>query len=99
MPLTLEYTGSSGIVGSYSGAVVDPGNISSSNLKLFPLGQGSGKPSIALYLPFFNGNWWSVMVNFVYGTGYTLTAKSKNSDYVASSTIQYSDTTTSPYQD
>ena len=95
LALTLEYTGSSGIVGSYSGAVVDP-EYQFANLKLFPLGQGSGKPSIALYLPFFNGNWWSVMVNFVYGTGYTLTAKSKNSDYVASSAIQYSDTTTFP---
>ena len=93
--MTLEYTGSSGIVSSYSGSVVDP-EYQFANLKLFPEGQGATAPSASIYLPFFNGNWWSVMVNYVSASGYTLTAKNKNSEYVSTADIQYSSTNTIP---
>jgi len=91
LTLTLEYTGSSGVTGPYSGSVVNQ-EYQFANLILFPEGQGAAKPKLDVYLPFFNGDWWGVMINFVSGVGYTLTAKNKNSEYVASSAIQYSST-------
>jgi len=94
LTLTLEYTGSSGIVSSYSGSVVDP-EYQFANLKLFPNGQGTPLSS-SVYLPFFNGDWWSVMVIHTPQSGYTLSAKNKNSEYVASSNVQYSSTDTLP---
>ena len=94
LTLTLEYTGSSGIVSSYSGSVVDP-EYQFGNLKLFPNGQGTPLSS-SVYLPFFNGDWWSVMVNHNQQSGYTLTAKNKNSEYVSTSAIQYSSINTLP---
>jgi len=87
--MTLEYTGSSGITSSYSGSTVDP-EYQFANLKLFPEGQGATQPSASVYLPFFNGDWWNVMVNYVSASGYTLTAKNKNSEYVSTSAVQYS---------
>ena len=94
LTLTLEYTGSSGIVDSYSGSVVNP-EYQFANLKLFPDGQGTPSSS-SVYLPFFNGDWWSVMVNHTSQSGYSLTAKNKNSEFVASSAIQYSSNDTLP---
>lgn len=94
LTLTLEYTGSSGIVSSYSGAVVDP-EYQFANLKLFPNGQGTPLSS-SVYLPFFNGDWWSVMINHTSQSGYTLTAKNKNSEYVSTSAVQHSSVNTLP---
>jgi hypothetical protein len=58
--LALEYTGSGYISGSYSGSIPDPYN-TWGTLKFIELSSGA---SSSLYLPFFNGNWWSVMYNF-----------------------------------
>jgi hypothetical protein len=58
--LLLEYTGSGFTSGSYSGSTTDPYN-QYATLKFFPDG-GSPDPSASVYLPFFDGGWWSVMV-------------------------------------
>jgi len=57
--LVLEYTGSSNTSGSYSGAIADPNN-KYGTLKFIP---DTSTPNInaSLYLPFFDGGWWSVM--------------------------------------
>ena len=55
--LVLEYTGSGFTSGSYNGSIPDPYN-QYATLKFIP-DAGS---SASVYLPFFNGDWWSVMV-------------------------------------
>jgi hypothetical protein len=57
--IVLEYTGSGYTSGSYSGSIVDPYN-EYGTLKLITLSSGT---SSSLYLPFFDGGWWSVMYN------------------------------------
>ena len=57
--LVLEYTGSGYTTGSYSGAPVNPYN-EYGTLKFIDL---SNNTSSSLYLPFFDGGWWSVMYN------------------------------------
>ena len=55
--ITLEYTGSGNTSGSYSGSIVDPYN-TYGTLKYVRLSTGV---SASVYLPFFDGGWWSVM--------------------------------------
>ena len=57
--LVLEYTGSGLISSSYSGSIPDPYN-EYGTLKFIP---DSTNPSISasLYLPFFDGGWWSII--------------------------------------
>jgi len=57
--LVLEYTGSGYTTGSYSGAPVNPYN-EYGTLKFIDL---TTSISSSLYLPFFDGEWWSVMYN------------------------------------
>jgi hypothetical protein len=57
--LVLEYTGSGYTTGSYSGAPANPYN-EYGTLKFIDL---SSNASSSLYLPFFDGDWWSVMYN------------------------------------
>ena len=57
--VVLEYTGSAYTSGSYSGSVVNPENIYAT-LKFFP-DRSDQSISASLYLPFFDGGWWSVM--------------------------------------
>ncbi len=54
--LVLEYTGSGYTSGSYSGSIANPYN-EYANLKLIV-----GSDSASVYLPFFDGDWWSVGV-------------------------------------
>jgi hypothetical protein len=56
--VVLEYTGSGFTTGSYSGSIVNP-YYQYANLKLITDGVSA---SASVYLPFFNGDWWSVMV-------------------------------------
>ena len=56
----LTYTGSNQTSGSYSGSVVDPYN-KYGDLSLV-MSQSTGYVSTSLYLPFYDGGWWSVMV-------------------------------------
>jgi hypothetical protein len=56
--LVLQYTGSGFTTGSYSGSIVNP-YYQYANLKFITDGAST---SASVYLPFFNGDWWSVMV-------------------------------------
>ena len=56
--VVLEYTGSGFASGSYSGSIVDP-FYQYGALKFTADGLTT---SASVYLPFYNGNWWSVMV-------------------------------------
>ena len=57
--VVLEYTGSAYTSGSYNGSVVNPEN-TYATLKFFP-DRSDQSISASLYLPFFDGGWWSVM--------------------------------------
>jgi len=57
--LVLEYTGTGYASGSYSGSIPDPQN-QYGDLKFIELSSGNVN---TLYLPFFDGEWWSVMYN------------------------------------
>ena len=72
--LTLTYTGSAFSSGSYLGSIVDPYN-EYATLSFYPSTINSPSP-VSVYLPFYDGEWWSVMVNKS-GSIYTLTAQNK----------------------
>ena len=59
--LSLEYTGTAGTSGSYSGSIVDP-EYQYGNLRFYP--SGSDGVSTSISLPFFDGGWWSVMIQY-----------------------------------
>jgi len=67
MGLFLFYTGSGLTSGSYSGSVVDPYN-QYGTLRFYISGSSAGggittyKSSSDIYLPFFDGGWWNVML-------------------------------------
>ena len=70
--IVLEYTGSGYTSGSYNGSTIDP-YYQYANLKLI-----SGSLSASVYLPFYNGGWWSVLANYNPNSNtYTLYAKNK----------------------
>ncbi len=78
--LTLEYNSGSLASGSYSGSIPSP-TYQYGSLKLQPAGITGSSTSISA--PFFDGGWWSVMVNYTHGapSTYTLYAANKSSDY------------------
>jgi len=59
--IVLEYTGSGFTTGSYSGSVVDP-YYQYGTLKFIP-NLSAPTISASIYLPFFDGEWWSVMIS------------------------------------
>jgi hypothetical protein len=82
--LLLEYTGSNLASGSYSGSITNPYNKYGS-LK-FVVGSTT---SASVYLPFFNGDWWSVLITSGSTAGYTIYAKSNTSGNTINNTIGY----------
>jgi hypothetical protein len=56
----LTYTGSGYISGSYSGSIKDPYH-QYATLTLYPAYNTNPTVSSSIYLPFFDGGWWSVM--------------------------------------
>ena len=58
--LVLEYTGSGYTSGSYSGSIANPYN-QFAHLTIYPDYVNTPAQSASVYLPFFNGDWWSVM--------------------------------------
>ena len=84
--LVLKYTGSGYTSGSYSGSIVNPYN-QYAKLDLIP-DYTSPQTSASIYLPFYNGEWWSVLVNKV-GSVYTLYAKDKNYEGEDGNTIGF----------
>jgi hypothetical protein len=69
--LVLEYTGSWTTTSSYSGGIYDP------YYKYGTLKYISGSASASVYLPFFDGGWWSLMVTQDASNLITLYAKNK----------------------
>jgi hypothetical protein len=72
--LSLEYTGSGLSSGSYSGSIVNP-YYQYAKLTLYPSSSNLNL-SASVYLPFYDGNWWSVMLTSG-SNGYTLHAGDK----------------------
>ena len=60
--LVIEYTGSGYATGSYNGSPIDP-EYQYGTLKLI-----SGSISASVYLPIFDGGWWSVLTTCYAGT-------------------------------
>jgi hypothetical protein len=60
--ITLTYTGSGYTSGSYSGSIIDP-YYQYATLTFYPSYVNYPLVSASVYLPFFDGEWWSVMVN------------------------------------
>ena len=60
--LVLEYNGAGLVTGSYSGSISDPYD-TYGTLKWIPAQQDNPDLSASVYLPFFNGDWWSVQMN------------------------------------
>jgi hypothetical protein len=66
--ISLRYTGSAYATGSYSGSIIDP-YYQYAYLDFYPYTNPAVPPPTAsVYLPFFDGEWWSVMVKRT-GTG------------------------------
>jgi hypothetical protein len=65
--ITLRYTGSAYTSGSYNGSIIDP-YYQYAYLDFYPNLFSQPTLSSSFYLPFFNGDWWSVMVKRT-GTG------------------------------
>jgi len=59
--VVLEYTGSGFATGSYSGSIVSP-YYQYGTLKFIP-NLATPTVSASIYLPFFDGGWWSVMIS------------------------------------
>ncbi len=72
--LRLEYSGSGLTSGSYAGSIKDP-YYQYATLRLLPE-AGSSTPSASVYLPFFDGGWWSTMVTSN-GSTFSLSAGNK----------------------
>jgi len=82
--ITLEYTGSGTVSGSYSGSITNP--YSNYGTLKFVVNSTT---SASLYLPFFNGDWWSVLVTSGSSDGYTLYAKSNTFGNTVNNTIGF----------
>ena len=72
--IVLTYTGSAYSTGSYSGSIIDP-YYQYATLTFYP-NTSFPTTSSNIYLPFFDGGWWSVMVNRS-GSEFTLSAANK----------------------
>jgi hypothetical protein len=79
--IRLRYTGSGYTSGSYSGSIPNPYN-KYAHLEFIP-DTSDLTTSASIYLPFYDGSWWSVMVTNVgaFGNGvFNLYAGNKNGD-------------------
>ncbi len=82
--IVLEYTGSGIATGSYSGSITDPYS-EYGTLKLVI----NSNTSASVFLPFFNGNWWSVLITSGSATGYDLYVKSNTNSNTIDNTIGF----------
>jgi hypothetical protein len=71
--ILLKYTGSAYSSGSYTGSVVNPYN-QYGVLEFYP-SSSNLTATASIYLPFFDGGWWSVLVNKNSSTDFTIYAK------------------------
>jgi hypothetical protein len=81
----LEYTGSGYITGSYSGAPINP-YYQYAKLVYYP-DTSNTTDTASVYLPFYDGGWWSVMLTRN-GNTFTLYAGNKNTE-VNENTINF----------
>lgn len=94
--LTLTYTGSAYASASYSGSIIDPYH-QYATLTFYP-NTNNNTATASVYLPFYDGEWWSVMVTKT-GTQFELQAQNKllgggnNTDTIGFSTSSSIDTT------
>jgi len=65
--LVLRYTGSAYTSASYSGSIIDP-YYQYAYLDFYPSYTSNPTVSCSVYLPFFDGDWWSVMINRTVGS-------------------------------
>ena len=63
--ITLEYTGASGVSGSYDGSVPSL-NKNFGTLKFYPKGNTEYSLTASIEAPFFDNGWWSVMTTMDY---------------------------------
>jgi hypothetical protein len=75
--LRLKYTGSGYVTASYNGGPINP-YYQYALLEFIP-NISSTSVSASIYLPFYNGEWWSVLVNSG-SNGFTLYAGDKNNE-------------------
>jgi len=73
--LVLRYEGTGYASGSYSGSIPDPYN-EYAYLDFYPSYNGDPSISASIYLPFFDGGWWSAAINRE-GTNFTLLSGNK----------------------
>ena len=74
--LTLEYTGSGNSSGSYNGSI--PSSYKEYGLlKYTDINDAGSFKTASVYLPFFNGDWWSILLTNNKDNDITLTAKNK----------------------
>ena len=73
--LLLDYTGSGLVSGSHSGSIKDP-NYQYANLRFIP-NYSFPDVSASISLPFYNGDWWSVMITTDQNGTYNLYAGNK----------------------
>ena len=73
--LVLDYSGSGLTSGSYDGSIKDP-NYQVANLRFIPYSDNINE-SASISLPFYNGDWWSVMITTDQNGTYNLYAGNK----------------------
>ncbi len=71
--LSLEYSGSVNASGSYSGSIVNPYN-EYAFLTFYPDYNNAPGTSASLYLPFFDGGWWTTAITVDDSSNFTLYA-------------------------
>jgi hypothetical protein len=85
--LILKYTGSGTISGSYSGSTVNP-EYQYGLLEFYPTASDLNTTA-SIYLPFFDGGWWSVLINNNGSSNFTIYAKNKIYNGVDGNTIGF----------
>lgn len=86
--LILQYTGSAYTSGSYSGSVVNPYN-EYGTLVFYPTSSNLNTTA-SIYLPFFDGGWWSILINNEGSGSFTIYAKNKIYQGADGNTIGFS---------
>ena len=75
--ITLDYTGSGLTSGSYSASISDPYN----EYGTLTFYHSASNASASVYMPIFNGGWWSVMINAFTGSSSTYQLYVKDNIY------------------
>ena len=86
--ITLEYTGSGLLSGSYSGSVPSASK-EFGTMRLYPQGTSDLTVSASIQVPFFNKDWWSVQVNIQENTASLFVGNKYNGklQYTASDSV------------